>query len=92
MSNMVNVGFGNMVVIERIVTVAVPDSAPSKRIVAKAKSLDMLIDATHGRRTRALVILDSGHIVLSSLQPQTISDRVDRECEFVIEQVVESHE
>ena len=79
MFRMVNVGFGNVVAAQRIVAMINPESAPSKRIVAQARELGKLIDATHGRRTRAVIIMDSGHVILSSLQPQTIGERVGKE-------------
>lgn len=79
MLGMVNVGFGNVVAAQRIVAIVTPESAPSKRIMAQAREVGKLIDATHGRRTRAVIVMDSGHVILSSLQPQTIGDRVGKE-------------
>ncbi len=85
MLKMVNVGFGNVVAAQRIVAIVTPESAPSKRITTQARETGKLIDATHGRRTRAVIIMDSGHVILSSLQPQTIGERVskDKEVEIV---------
>jgi len=73
---MLNVGFGNMVVIDRIVAIVSPESAPMKRLKEDAKNAKKLIDATHGRRTRSLVITDSDHLVLSAVQVETISNRL----------------
>ncbi len=73
---LVNIGFGNMVSASRIVSVISPDSAPIKRIISDSRDRGTLIDATYGRRTRAVVITDSGHIVLSAIQPETIAGRL----------------
>ena len=71
------IGFGNMVSAERIISIISPDSAPIKRIVQESKDSKMAIDATYGRRTRAVIIMDSGHVILSAVQPETIANRVD---------------
>lgn len=73
---LVNVGFGNMVSSGRIVSIISPDSAPAKRMVQEAREKGRLVDATHGRRTRAVVVMDSMHIVLSALQAETVASRV----------------
>lgn len=73
---LVNIGFGNMVSVSRIIAAVSPDSAPIKRIISDARERGMLIDATYGRRTRAVVVVDSGHIILSALQPETVSGRI----------------
>lgn len=78
---LVNIGFGNMVAAERIVTVVSPESAPIKRIIREAEDNGSLINATYGRRTRAVIVTDSGHIILSALQPETISGRLSGETE-----------
>ena len=77
----INIGFGNMVAADRVVTIAYPDSAPIKRIVQDARENKTLVDASCGRRTRAVLIMDSGHVVLSALQPETVAHRLsdDRE-------------
>jgi len=76
MSNeLINIGFGNFVSSDRIITILSPDSAPLKRLKEEAKSQKKLIDATYGRRTRTILITDSGHIILSSIQPETIAHR-----------------
>ena len=71
----VNIGLGNSVPYERISVITAPDSAPVKRIVQTAKEKDLCIDATYGRRTRSVIILDNNQVVLSSLQPETIVNR-----------------
>ena len=73
----INVGFGNMVAAERIAILASPDSAPMKRLVQDAKDDGRAIDVTCGRRTRAIIITDSEHVVLSALQPETIANRLE---------------
>lgn len=78
---LVNIGFGNMVSVERIVAVISPDSAPIKRIIREAEDGGSLVNATYGRRTRAVIITDSDHIILSALQPETISGRLSGETE-----------
>ena len=74
---LINIGFGNIVSAERIISIVSPESAPIKRIVQEAKDSKMAIDATYGRRTRAVIIADSDHIILSAVQPETIAGRVD---------------
>ncbi len=72
---LINIGFGNMILASRVISIVSPESAPIKRIVQEAKEGKMAIDATLGRRTRAVIIMDSGHVVLSSIQPETIAGR-----------------
>ncbi len=74
---LVNIGFGNMVSANRIVTIVSPESAPIKRIIGDAKERGNLIDATHGRRTRAVIITDSEHIILTYLQAETLANRIE---------------
>ena len=76
---LLNVGFGNMVSAARIVAVIAPDSAPVKRMVQEARDDGHLIDATAGRRTRAVLMMDTGHVVLSAVQPETIAGRLQSE-------------
>jgi regulator of extracellular matrix RemA (YlzA/DUF370 family) len=76
-----NIGFGNMIAAERIIAVVSPESAPIKRIIREAEDDGSLINATYGRRTRAVIVTDSGHIILSALQPETISGRLSGETE-----------
>ena len=73
---LINIGFGNMVSAGRVVAVVSPDSAPVKRLVKEARERGMLIDASYGRSTRAVLIMDSDHVVLSALQPETVANRV----------------
>ena len=74
---LINIGYGNYVSAERLLAVVSPDSAPIKRIVQEARESGRLIDATCGRRTRAVVITDSDHVILSAIQPETIANRLD---------------
>ena len=74
---LVNIGFGNMVAANRLVAIVSPESAPIKRIIQEGRKRGMLIDATYGRRTRAVIITDSGHVVLSAVQPETVAHRVE---------------
>jgi len=78
---LINIGFGNIVATERIISIVSPESAPIKRIVQEAKDSKMAIDATYGRRTRSVIIMDSGHVVLSAVQPETIAGRADNNSE-----------
>ncbi len=74
---LVNIGFGNMISAGRLIAIVGPDSAPIKRMVQEAREAGSLIDATYGRRTRAVLIMDSDHIVLSALQPETVASRAN---------------
>ena len=73
--NLLNIGFGNTVVAERVVAIVSPNSAPMKRLKDEAKDEKRLVDVTHGRRTRSIIVMDSNHIVLSAIQAETISQR-----------------
>lgn len=73
---LINIGFGNIVAANRIVAIVSPESAPIKRIMQEARERGMLIDATYGRRTRAVIIADSDHIILSAVQPETVAHRL----------------
>ncbi|MBW4522796.1 MAG: DUF370 domain-containing protein [Scytolyngbya sp. HA4215-MV1] len=72
---LINIGFGNIVSANRVIAIVSPESAPIKRIITDAKERGQLIDATYGRRTRAVIITDNGHIVLSAIQPETVANR-----------------
>jgi hypothetical protein len=72
---LLNIGFGNVVNTEKILTIIRPDSAPAKRLVQRAKEQDTLLDATQGRKTKAVIVLETSHILLSALQPETLSGR-----------------
>ena len=74
---LVNIGFGNIVSADRLIAIVSPESAPIKRIVQEARESGRLIDVTCGRRTRAVVITDSDHIILSAIQPETVANRLD---------------
>ncbi len=76
---LVNIGFGNVVSANKIVSIVSPDAAPVKRIIQEAKDGKTAIDATCGRRTRAVLIMDSGHVILSAIQPETIASRLDKD-------------
>lgn len=76
---LVNIGFGNLVAANRMVSIVSPESAPIKRIIQDAKERGTLIDATHGRRTRAVIITDSDHIILTYLQAETVAHRISDE-------------
>ena len=72
---LINIGFGNIVSANRVIAIVSPESAPIKRIITDARERGELIDATYGRRTRAVIITDSGHVVLSAIQPETVANR-----------------
>lgn len=73
---LINIGFGNIVSASRVVAIVSPESAPIKRIIQEARDRGRLIDATYGRRTRAVVVMDSDHVILSAVQPETVAHRV----------------
>ena len=73
---LINIGFGNMVNASRLISIVSPDSAPIKRLVQESRDKGALIDATYGRRTRAVLITDSDHVILSAVQPETVANRV----------------
>ena len=75
-STLVHVGFGNMIVAERIVAIIQPSSSPVKRLKEEAREAGRLIDATKGRKTRAIIVTDSNHVLLSAIQPETIVNRI----------------
>ncbi|MDR3255231.1 MAG: DUF370 domain-containing protein [Synergistaceae bacterium] len=74
---LVHIGFGNMVVADRVVAIISPSSAPIKRMREEAKNAGLLVDATQGRKTRAILVMDSKHVVISAIQPETISARFE---------------
>ena len=76
-ARLVNIGYGTIIAVDRIIAVVAPESAPIKRIVQEAKDLKNLIDATYGRRTRSVIIMDNSTVVLSAVQPETITNRVN---------------
>lgn len=72
---LINIGFGNIVSASRVVAIVSPESAPIKRVISDARDRGQLVDATYGRRTRAVLVIDSGHVVLSAIQPETVAHR-----------------
>lgn len=74
---LINIGFGNMVSANRLIAIVSPESAPIKRIIQDARDKGCLIDATYGRRTRAVIVMDSDHVILSAIQPETVANRLD---------------
>jgi regulator of extracellular matrix RemA (YlzA/DUF370 family) len=76
LSEMVHIGFGNIVAMNRVVAIASPNSAPTKRTIQEGKNKGLLIDMTSGRRTKAVIVIDSGHIILAALAPETIAGRL----------------
>ena len=74
---LINIGFGNMVSASRLIAIVSPESAPIKRIIQDARDKGTLIDATYGRRTRAVIVTDSDHIILCAVQPETVAGRLD---------------
>lgn len=83
---LINIGFGNMVAAGRVVAMVSPESAPIKRIIQDAKERGRLIDATYGRRTRAVLVMDSEHVILSAVQPETVANRMSDDEEETDEQ------
>jgi len=73
---LINIGFGNKVSANRLVAIVGPESAPIKRIIQDVRDRGQLIDATYGRRTRAVIVMDSGHVILSAIQPETVAGRM----------------
>lgn len=73
---LINIGFGNMVSASRLVAIVSPESSPIKRIIQDARDRGCLVDATYGRRTRAVIITDSDHVILSAVQPETVANRI----------------
>ena len=78
---LINIGFGNMVSANRLMAVISPESAPIKRIIQDTRERGQLVDATFGRRTRAVLIMDSGHVILSAIQPETVASRIGSKAE-----------
>ncbi|NLC03724.1 MAG: DUF370 domain-containing protein [Tissierellia bacterium] len=74
---LINIGFGNIVSANRIISVVSPESAPIKRLIQEGRERGLLVDATYGRRTRAVIITDSDHIILTAVQPETIANRLN---------------
>mgnify|MGYP006277689151 CR=1 FL=1 len=81
---LINIGFGNIVSGNKIVAIVSPESAPIKRIIQEARERSMLIDATYGRRTRAVIVTDSDHVILSAVQPETVAHRLNEKDDVII--------
>ena len=75
----INIGFGNIISADRLIAIVGPESAPIKRVIQDARDNGKLIDATYGRRTRAVIIMDSEHVVLSAVQPETVANRLEKD-------------
>jgi regulator of extracellular matrix RemA (YlzA/DUF370 family) len=75
---LINIGFGNIVAANRLIAIIGPESAPIKRIIQEGKEKGVVIDATYGRRTRSVLVVDSGHVILSAVQPETIANRLSQ--------------
>ena len=73
---LVNIGFGSLVAANRVLAVVAPDSAPIKRVIQEARDRAMLVDASYGRKTKAVILMDTDHVILSALEPETISQRM----------------
>ncbi len=86
----INIGFGNIVSANRMIAIVSPDSAPIKRIIQEARDGGRLIDATYGRRTRAVIIMDSEHVILSAVQPETVANRLESDTKLDVEDEEES--
>ncbi|MBR2742831.1 MAG: DUF370 domain-containing protein [Clostridia bacterium] len=84
---LINIGFGNMVFANRLIAIVSPESAPIKRIITEARERGSLIDATYGRRTRAVLITDSDHVILSAIQPETVAHRLNGRAEDADEEL-----
>lgn len=89
---LINIGFGNMVSANRLVAIVSPESAPIKRIIQDAKGRGTLIDATYGRRTRAVIVTDSDHVILSAVQPETVANRLNDRDDDLTEEELEEDE
>ena len=87
---LINIGFGNMISSSRLIAIVAPDSAPIKRIIQEARDRGMLIDATYGRRTRAVIIMDTDHVILSAILPETVAGRMnDKNVELAAEEEID---
>ena len=75
-TELIHIGFGNILAVERVIAIVSPGSAPTKRLVQEARSKGLLIDMTNGRRTKAVLIMDDGHIAVAALSPETIANRL----------------
>lgn len=88
----INIGFGNMVAVDRVVALVAPDSAPIKRLIQDARDEGRVIDVSCGRRTRAVIVTDSEHVILSAIQAETIANRLDDSADEEVEETEEGDE
>lgn len=86
----INIGFGNIISADRLIAIVAPESAPIKRIIQDARDNGKLVDATYGRRTRAVIIMDSEHVVLSAVQPETVANRLEKDTDEDMENMNEN--
>ncbi|SHF20010.1 hypothetical protein SAMN02746089_01470 [Caldanaerobius fijiensis DSM 17918] len=89
---LINIGFGNIISANKLVAIVSPESAPIKRIIQEARDRGMLIDATYGRRTRAVIITDSDHVILAAVQPETVANRLNSKDFDIDENILEEPE
>ena len=89
---LINIGFGNMVSANRLIAIVSPESAPIKRMVQEARERGVLIDATYGRRTRAVIVMDIDHVILSAVQPETVANRLSSKEELLEEEELDEDE
>jgi hypothetical protein len=80
-TELVHVGFGNIIAANKIIALLAPDHQPTKRLIKEAKSRGLLIDTTHGRKSKAAILLDTGHVVLAAISPETVAHRLSTICE-----------
>ena len=80
--HLINIGFGNMISSSRLIAIVSPESAPIKRLISDARAKGTLIDATYGRKTRAVIVMDSDHIILTAIHPETVAGRVDSDAQL----------
>ncbi len=88
----INIGFGNIISADRLIAIVSPESAPIKRIIQDARDNGKLVDATYGRRTRAVIMMDSDHVVLSAVQPETVANRLEKGTDEDIEESINNED
>ena len=88
----INIGFGNIISADRLIAIVSPESAPIKRIIQDATDNGKLVDATYGRRTRAVIMMDSDHVVLSAVQPETVANRLEKDTDEDIEESINNED
>ncbi len=87
----INIGFGNIISADRLIAIVSPESAPIKRIIQDARDNGKLVDATYGRKTRAVIIMDSEHVILSAIQPETVASRLEKDTNEDIEENIDDN-